>query len=121
MKNFEEYHDLYLKTDILLLADVFMNYTIMCLKDDGLDSFHYISVLEIFNNFLYKNNEVKLKLMIDMDEYLIVKNSIYRSMIIVSHQYAKANNLQCSNYKFNKSNSWIIYENMNVLYLGIMT
>jgi len=42
MKNFEEYYDLYLEIDVLLLADVFMNYTIMCLKDDGLDPSYYV-------------------------------------------------------------------------------
>ncbi|GBB92687.1 hypothetical protein RclHR1_20410002 [Rhizophagus clarus] len=31
MKNFEEHHDLYLETDVLLRANVFMNYTIICL------------------------------------------------------------------------------------------
>ncbi|PKC59509.1 hypothetical protein RhiirA1_445387 [Rhizophagus irregularis] len=31
MENFGDYHDLYLKTDVLLLVNVFINYTIMCL------------------------------------------------------------------------------------------
>ena len=56
MKNFEEYHDLYLETDVLLLADVFMNYTIMCLQDDGLDPSHYVSALGMFNNSLYNSH-----------------------------------------------------------------
>ncbi len=56
MKNFEEYYDLYLETDVLLLADVFMNYTIMCLKNDSLDLSHYISASEMFNDSLYKSS-----------------------------------------------------------------
>src|SRR4051794_33484761 len=103
MKNFGEYHDLYLETDVLLLVDVFMNYTIMCFKDDSLDPL--ISALEMFNNSLYKSSEAELKLMTDMDEYLIVENSIREGMTMMSHQYAKANNLQCSDYNSNKPKS----------------
>jgi hypothetical protein len=43
MKNFREYYDLYLKTDVLLLANMLINYTIMSLEDDGLDPSHYVS------------------------------------------------------------------------------
>ena len=56
MKNFGEYHDLYLETDVLLLANVFMNYTIMCLQDDGLDPSHYVSAPGMFNDSLYKSS-----------------------------------------------------------------
>ena len=59
MKNFRKYHDLYLKTDVLLLADIFMNYTIMCLQDDGLDP----SAPGMFNDSLYKSSGAELKLM----------------------------------------------------------
>jgi len=76
MKSFGEYHDLYLETNVLLLADVFMNYTIMCLQDDGLDFSHYVSALGMFNNSLYKSSGAKLKLMTDMDEYLMVEKGI---------------------------------------------
>ncbi|PKY57580.1 hypothetical protein RhiirA4_478738, partial [Rhizophagus irregularis] len=87
MKNFGEYHDLYLETDVLLLADVFMNYTIMCLKDDGLDPSHYVSAPGMFNDSLYKSSGAELKLMTDMDEYLMVENGIRGGMTMASHRY----------------------------------
>ncbi|CAB5196856.1 unnamed protein product [Rhizophagus irregularis] len=92
MKNFGKYHDLYLETDVLLLADVFMNYTIMCLKNDGLNPSHYVSALGMFNDSLYKSSGVEFKLMTNMDEYLTVENGIREGMTITSHRYAKANN-----------------------------
>ena len=121
MKNFGEYHDLYLETDVLLLADVFMNYTIMCLKDDGLDPSHYVSAPGMFNDSLYKSSRAELKLMTNMDEYLTVENGIRGGMTMTSHRYAKANNPQCPDYESNKPNSWIMYEDMNALYSGAMT
>ena len=43
MKNMGDYHDHYLKNDVLLLADVFEKFIGACLKFDGLDSCHYFS------------------------------------------------------------------------------
>ena len=121
MKNFGEYHDLYLETDVLLLADVFMNYTIMCLQDDGLDPSHYVSAPGMFNDSLYKSSGAKLKLMTDMDEYLMVEKGIRGGMTMVSHRYAKANNPKCSDYNPEKPTFWTTYEDFNALYSGAMT
>ena len=43
IKNIGDYHDHYLKKDVLLLADVFEKFTSMCLKFYKLDPCHYFS------------------------------------------------------------------------------
>lgn len=43
MKAMEDYHDLYLKTDILLLADVFEELRNVCLEYYELDACYYFS------------------------------------------------------------------------------
>ncbi|CAI2198534.1 18509_t:CDS:2, partial [Funneliformis geosporum] len=110
MKNFGKYYDLYLETNVLLLADVFMNYTIMCLKDDSLDPSHYVSASEMFNDFLYKSSKAELKLIINMNENDNGKSSIYQK-----------NNSQYPDHESSKPNFWIMYEDMNALYSGAMT
>ena len=43
IKTLGKYHDLYLKTDVLLLCDVFEKFINTCLNYYGLDSCHYFS------------------------------------------------------------------------------
>ncbi|CAG8804472.1 28274_t:CDS:2 [Racocetra persica] len=76
----------------------------MCLKDDGLVSSYYVSAPEMLNDYLYKSSRVELKLMTNMDKYLIVENGICEGMTIACHRYIKANNLQYPNYEFSKLN-----------------
>ena len=42
--NSEDYHDLYVQSDTLLLADVFENFRDMCLKEYELDPAHFLSL-----------------------------------------------------------------------------
>ena len=60
MKTMGEYHDLYLKSDILLLADVFENFRKTCLQYYKIDPCHYfISILGCY----LKMTGIKLELM----------------------------------------------------------
>ena len=42
LENLGDYHDLYVKSDTLLLADVFENFRNMCLKEYELDPAHLV-------------------------------------------------------------------------------
>ena len=42
-KSLKAYHDLYLETDVLLLADFFEKFRDMCLDSYGLDGAHYFT------------------------------------------------------------------------------
>ena len=43
IKNLGEYHNLYVQSDTLLLADVFENFRNMCIKVYGLDPVYFLS------------------------------------------------------------------------------
>ncbi len=44
LKNFGEYHDIYLLTDVGLLSDVFENFRNMAMQYYGLDPAHYLTL-----------------------------------------------------------------------------
>ena len=72
MKNQGEFHDLYLKSDVLLLADVFENFRKMCLKIYELDLVKFSSSPGLAWQAALKKTEVKLELLTDVDMLLTV-------------------------------------------------
>ena len=67
IKNLGEYHDLYLKTDVLLLADVFENFRKTCLKNYKLDPCHYMSSPGLSWDAMLKSTGIVLDLISDID------------------------------------------------------
>ena len=47
IKNFGEYHDLYVQCDTLLLADVFENFRNKCIETYALDSAHFLTATRL--------------------------------------------------------------------------
>ena len=67
MKNLEDYHNLYNRVDVLLLADVFENFRDICSKNYKLDPAHYYTAPGLAWDAALKLTEVKLELLSDPD------------------------------------------------------
>ena len=67
IRNLGEYHDLYLKTDVLLLADVFENFRKTCLNHYRLDSSHYMTLPGLSWDAMLKMTKINLDVISDID------------------------------------------------------
>ena len=108
--------DLYVKTDVALLADVFENFRKLCLQQYGLDPAHYFTSPGLSWDALLKKTGVELELFTDLEMHMFVERGIRGGISMVSKRYAKANNPLVSDYNPSKPNSYIMYLDANNLY-----
>ena len=85
IKTLGEYHDLYLKSDILLLADVFENFGKMCLEIYHLDPVKFLSAPGLAWQRALKKTEVKLEFLTDIDMLLMIQKGIRRGICHTIH------------------------------------
>ena len=76
IKNLGGYHDLYLQSNTLLLADVFENCRNMCLEIYELDPAKFLSAPGLAWQAAFKKAKVKLDLLSDINMKFLVKKSI---------------------------------------------
>jgi hypothetical protein len=113
-----EYNDLYLKTDVLLLADVFENFRNTCLENYGLDPCHYFTAPSLSWDAMLKKTKIEIETFNDQqyDMMLLAERGIRGGISMISHRYAKANNKYCSEYDESKPDEYIMYLDANNLY-----
>ena len=70
MKTMSHYHHLYLKTDVLLLADVFKKFIDVCLEYYGLHPCHYFSSPGLSWDAMLEMTKIELEIISDTDMYL---------------------------------------------------
>ena len=76
LENLGDYHDLYVQSDALLLADVFNNFRDMCLKEYELDPAHFLSLPGLAWQACLKKTNIELDLLTDYDMLLMVEEGI---------------------------------------------
>ena len=116
LENLGDYHDLYVQSDTLLLADVFNNFRDMCLKEYELDPAHFLSLPGLPWQACLKKTTIELELVTDYDMLLMVEEGIRGGICHSIHRYAKANNKYMKNYNNNEESSYIQYLDANNLY-----
>ena len=115
-KNLGDYHDLYVQSDTLLLADVFEKFRNMCIKVYELDPAHFLSAPGLAWQTCVKNTEVKLELLTDVDMLLMVEKGVRGGICHAIHRYAKADNKYMKDYNKDKEESFLEYLDANNLY-----
>ena len=116
LNNLGDYHDPYVQSDTLLLADVFENFRDMCLKEYELDPAHFLSLPGLAWQACLKKTNVELELLTDYDMLLMIEEGIRGGIYHSIHRYAKANNKYMKNYNNNEKSSYIQYLDANNLY-----
>ena len=76
-KTLGEYSDLYLKIDVLLLADVFENFRDICLQTYRLDPAFYYTAPGFSFDCMLKCTSIKLELLSDYDMILMIEKGEY--------------------------------------------
>ena len=116
LKTMGEYHDLYLKTDILLLADVFENFRRTCLQYYKLDPCHYFTSPGLSWDAMLKMTDIKLELMTDIDMFQFIEKGLRGGISYIANRYGKANNKYMKEYDEKAPSKYIMYLDANNLY-----
>ena len=117
MKTFKDYHELYNKTDVLLMADVFENFRDLCLKIYGLDPAHYFTAPGLSWDACLKITGVELELLSDPDMLLMWERCIRGGISMISNRYGEANNKYMKEgFNKNKPSKYLMYLDANNLY-----
>ena len=120
LTNVGDYHDFYVQSDALLLADVFENFRDKCIEIYELDPAHFLSSSGLAWQACLKKTKVELELLTNMDMLLMAEKGTRSRICQAMHTYAKANNEYSKNYDKNTTSSHVMYLDANNLYGWVM-
>ena len=117
LKDLGEYHGLYLKTDVILLANVFEAFRKVCLKNYGLDPAHFYTAPGLAWKACIKKTRIRLELLLDPDMLLMFERGIRGGITQSVNRWAKANNpYMGSEFVPDKPTKYLQYLDANNLY-----
>ena len=116
ISNLGDYSDLYLKTDVLLLTDIFENFRNISLRDYRLDPCHFYSAPGLSWSAMLLMTKVNLELITDMDDLLLWERGCRGGISQISSRYAQANNPYLDDYDPSSAHAYIIHIDANNLY-----
>ena len=122
-KNFGEFHDAYLSTD-MALADVLEHYRETFWEHFRLDPCQYLTHASASHDAMLRmccpREERCLGLMTDPRIYQLTKHNIRGGLGHIAQPFAKANNPMLPDFEPQLDRSWILFYDVNSMYPSIM-
>lgn len=112
----KDFHDLYLRIDVFLLANVFEEFRNMSLEYYGLDFSHYFSSPGLNWNVTLKKRGIKLGFVIDAQMCQSIKKCIRGWISDITQRHTKTNNYYVESCNKDKPSKHIIYKEANTSY-----
>ena len=117
IRDLGDYHDLYLRTDVVLLANWYKAFRDTCLTHYKLDPAHFYTSPGLAWKACLKHTGIKLELLTDPDMLLMFQRGIRGGITQVVRKYASANNKYMGDRFDSKSeSSYLQYLDANNLY-----
>ena len=121
IRNLGDYHDLYLRTDVILLANMFEAFRDTCLEHYKLNPAHFFTSPGLAWKACLKKTGVKLELLTDPIMLLMFEHGIRGGITQAVHRYARANNVYMGElYDPKEESSFLQYLDANNLYGWVM-
>ena len=124
-ETFREFHDCYLHTDVLALADVMESYRDSFRAQSGLDPIHYVTLPGAAWDAMLRHSarETPIHLITDEQAYRDVRASVMGGLSCIFQPFAQANNPELGEEDYNPEEpvSWISYLDFNAMYPAAMT
>ena len=109
----KDYQDLYLKCDILLLADAFEKLRNNNFSNYGLCPSLYLSAPSLRFNAMIKITKIKLELFPEADIYIFLEKDTKGGISYISNRYSKANKKYLKSFDPKQESKDIIYLDEN--------
>lgn len=121
LKNLGQYTDLYLKTDVLLLCDIFEKFRQTSLYYYKLDPLYYVTSPSLSWDAMLFHTKVQLELIDNIEMYQMLEKGIRGGLAQCSLRHAVASNKYLPKFDNSKPPSYLIYLDCNNLYGYAMT
>lgn len=119
-QDLKDYSMLYLKTDVLLLADCMVGLREGIFKNHNIDLFQHVSLPQAAWNAAMLFSGVEIELFQDPNMFLLSEASIRGGVVQQSVRYLRANNPRCPDYNPEAPEASILYVDANNLYGSAM-
>jgi hypothetical protein len=116
VKTLGEYTDLYLKSDVLLLADIFENFRHTSMLNYKLDPAFYMTAPSLSFDAMLLITNIRLELINDLEIIRMIQKGIRGGVCLCSTRYAHANNKYMPDYDASVPDSFLFYIDCNNLY-----